>query len=65
MNATDLTTALTGLMKSDYGDVVSVVVDASDATTNTIAAALRDAGARVRCYYVLFSVVACSFKRGC
>eukprot|EP00904_Undaria_pinnatifida_P001803 jgi/Undpi1/11623/HiC_scaffold_30.g13918.m1 len=54
----DLTTALTGLMKSDYGDVVSVVVDASDATTNTIAAALRDAGARILCYLDATGVVA-------
>lgn len=36
------------LSKSDYGDVVSVVLDASDDTVAAVAEVLRDAGARVR-----------------
>lgn len=36
------------LSKSDYGDVVSVVLDVSDSTVEDAAVVLRDAGARVR-----------------
>lgn len=36
------------LSKSDYGDVVSVVLDVSDAEIQGVAEDLRDAGARVR-----------------
>ena len=39
---------LAELSKNDYGDVVSVVLDASDATMLAVAEDLRDAGARVR-----------------
>ena len=42
------------LSKSDYGDVVSVVLDASDATILASAEVLRDAGARVRWYHRFF-----------
>lgn len=54
MNATDLddmvAPILAVLSKSDYGDVVAVVLDASDATMQGVAEDLRDAGARVRWY---------------
>lgn len=52
MIASDLTAmvapVLAVLSKSDYGDVVSVVLDASDTTIMAVAVVLRDAGARVR-----------------
>ena len=52
MNATDLADMvapiLAVLSKSDYGDIVTVVLDASDANMQGVAEGLRDAGARVR-----------------
>ncbi|CAM9398150.1 unnamed protein product, partial [Laminaria digitata] len=53
-SSADVTTMIAPLLaelsKSDFGDVVSVVLDASDATILESAVVLRDAGARVLCY---------------
>lgn len=54
MNATGMLDmiepVLNVLSKSDYGDVVSVVLDVRDSTVEAAAVKLRDAGARVRQY---------------
>lgn len=56
---------LAELSKSDYGDVVSVVLDASDATMLATAKVLRDAGARVRWYWRWFIVALCLKRESC
>ena len=53
------------LSKSDYGDTVTVVLDASDENMQGVADDLRDAGARVRWFWRKNSVHVCSNWRSC
>lgn len=65
MNATDVTTMVAPMLdvlsKSDFGDVVSVVLDGSDPSMLASANTLRDAGARVRWYHHYFFLTLVSF----